>query len=177
MLLKVCKVRDPEDIARLCELPVGYLGFDFRSTSPHYLGEVDESLLSTIPERIKKVGVFDNEEVLYITYIAGRFSLSGVQIEGDVPPKTCEILAAEGLEIIKVIHSLSEVVKYEGVCNKFLVRDAELLAKYNSKTALIVDAELWTKGCGNQVDMGLSFEKSVALKNLDKIEDWIEANF
>ncbi len=174
--LKICKVRDPENIAALSALSPQYLGFDFRPNSPHYIGEIDEALLSTLPPTIRKIGLFESEEALYITYIAGKFSLSGVQIEGDVAPRTCEVLAAEGLEIIKVVRDISDVEKYEGVCNRFLVRSAEILSRYSSKTPLIVDVEIWQKGSEHIVDISSSFEIATALKDVRKIENFREDN-
>ncbi len=174
--LKICKVRDPENIAALSALGPLYLGFDFRPTSSHYIGEIDEALLSTLPPTIRKVGLFDSEEALYITYIAGRFSLSAVQIEGDVPPSTCEILAAEGLEIFKVVKSASDIDKYEGVCNRFLIRDQEILRGYSSPTPLIVDKKIWRSGSGHIVDIADDFEVSVALKDVEEIENFRRDN-
>ncbi len=170
-MLKICKVRDPELMASLCTLSPDYLGFDFRSLSPFYLGEIDEALLSIIPPEIKKVGVFDNEDTLQITYLAGRFSLSGVQIEGDVSPMLCEKLVGEGLEIIKVINRTSDIEKYEGVCNKFLIRDGEILAMCATQTPLIVDSKIWEQGSGHSIDFNLDSSQKHNIKN---IENWIK---
>lgn len=172
--IKISGVRDPENIADLCQLHPKYLALDFRATSDRYVGEIDEALLAKIPHTIRKIGIFDDQSPLYISYIAGRFSLTGVQLETDVTARTCEILAAEGLEIIKVISSLSHIDKYEGICNKFLIRDCKLLDKYQSKTPLIVDIKIYRDGIDAIVDISEDYEDRVALKNYQKIEDWIQ---
>ncbi len=172
--IKISKVRDPENIVALCAMLPRYICFDFRHSSQHYIGEIDEALLTFIPHTVRKIGTFDVESPLYMSYIAGRFSLNGVQIEGDVPVRTCEMLAAEGLEIIKVVASLTEIEKYEGVTNKFLVRDPKLLKRYNSKTPLIVDSSIYSAFAGAIVDIDSEFEDRVAYKNCKKIEDWFK---
>lgn len=172
--IKICGVRDPENIADLCLLQPKYLGLDFRAISDRYVGEIDEALLTKIPHTIRKIGVFDDQSPLYISYIAGRFSLTGVQLEADVTARTCEILAAEGLEIIKVINTTSDVDKYEGICNKFLIRDQKLLDKYQSQTPLIVDIKIYKDGMDAIVDICDHYEDRVALKNYRKIENWIQ---
>lgn len=142
MVLKIDKVRDPEMIYQIISHNPGYLGFDFRHDSHHYVGEVDEAIYSRIPIKIRKCGIFENDDPLYILYIAGRFSLSTIQLEGNEPIHHCELLAAEGVELIKVLNNITQVEKYEGVCNKFIVRDAELLARYRGKTPIIVDQSI-----------------------------------
>lgn len=175
--MKISGVRDPENIEALCRLRPDYLAFDFRPSSPYYLGEIDEGLLSGLPEGTCKVGIFSSVEPLYIIYMAGRFSLGAVQIESDLSPQTLELLVGEGLEVIKVLESSTEVEKYEGVCHRFLVRERSVLEAYESMTPLIVDASLW-KGVpqGAIVDIADGFEVSYAIKNVEKIEDWIKNN-
>lgn len=168
------RVRDPENIGALCALLPRYMAFDFRHYSPHYIGELDESLLTTITPRISKIGIFDAQSALYMSYIAGRFSLNGVILEGDVPVRTCEMLAAEGLEVIKTVNKSYQIEEYEGVCNKFLIRSASLLETYSSKTPLIVSSELFCDGRGWIAELDWEFEDRVAYKNCKKIENWIK---
>lgn len=172
----ISKVRDIENIDALLAFTPRYLSFDFRHSSPHYLGEVDEALLTAIPPKVSKVGIFENSSTLYISYIAGRFLLNAIQLEGNASLKTCEILAAEGLEILKTITSWEQFDKFEGVCNKFLVNDPELLAQYKGKTPLIVDSSLYKPNCNYIARLGDDFEERVALKNISKIEDWTKHN-
>lgn len=172
----ISKVRDIENIGALLRFTPRYISFDFRHSSPYYLGEVDEALFAGVPPKVSKVGIFEESSTLYISYIAGRFLLNAIQLEGDVSLKTCEILAAEGLEILKTITSEDEFDKFEGVCNKFLVNDPALLARYRGKTPLIVDSSLYRAGCNYIANLSENFDERVALKNIEKIEDWTKHN-
>lgn len=163
-----------ENIAQIMAIiSVDYLAFDFRHTSNRYIGELDEALLSKIDHKIHKIAIFDNHSPLYMSYITGRFALNGAQINGNVPVKTCEILAAEGLEVIKVINSVADIDKYEGVCNSFLFEDKKIFEKYNGKTPSIVKNDIY---CGQSnvytVDTCEDFEFKLAFKDYTQIEDW-----
>lgn len=174
MKLKISSVRDIENISKLIEIlsPL-YLAFDFRATSPRYLGELDEAILTKIPHKIRKIAIFDDSSPLYISYITGRFALNGAQIEGDVPIQTFEILAAEGLEIIKRINRVSDIEKYEGLCNNFLFRDKKLFENYSGKTPSIVSWDIYEGQKGiHSVDTCEDFEIRDALKDCEKIENW-----
>lgn len=172
--LKISGVRDPENIAQLSDrlLPL-YFGFDFRRSSPRYMGEIDEALLSKIPHKTRKIGVFDDEDPLYMCYLTGKLGLNGVQINGNVPIQTCEILAAEGLEVIKLINSVSDIDKYEGVCNCFLFLEREIFENYVGNRKVIVSCDIYT-GQDNVycVDTADGFEIRDTLKDCDKIENW-----
>lgn len=174
--IKICGIRDPENIEKLCRLNPLYIGFDFRATSSRYIGEIDEALLMKIPHTIRKIGVFDDQSPLYMSYIAGRFSLTGIQLETDITHRSCEILAAEGLEIIKVVNAASDFDKYEGICNKFLLRDKKFLQKYSSQTPLIIDFKVYNPSIAATIDIVDDFEYRVAMKNADQIENWLQNN-
>ena len=63
MLIKVCGMRDPDNISRLSALDIHWMGFIFYGASKRFTEYVPE----TLPRHIKKVGVFvdaDGSEVL-----------------------------------------------------------------------------------------------------------------
>lgn len=172
----ISRVRDIENINALLAFNPRYISFDFRHSSPYYLGEVDEALFAAIPPKVSKVGIFEESSTLHISYMAGRFLLNAIELEGSVSLQTCEILAAEGLEILKTITTEDEFDKFEGVCNKFLVNDPELLARYRGRTPLIVDSSLY-RADGNYIaNLSEDFDQSIALKNIEKIENWTKHN-
>ncbi|MEG0602587.1 MAG: hypothetical protein RR980_06730 [Mucinivorans sp.] len=137
MIIKINGIRDPEMIPQLMELNPLYLCFDFRRHVNDYIGEVDEAIYSKIPPKVRKTGIFENDNPLYILSLAGRFTLSTIELEGDESRLDCEILAAEGVELIKTINNISQIEKYEGVCNKFIIRDPEILKVYRGNTLII----------------------------------------
>lgn len=163
MVIKVDGVRDPEVIELITKSNPTYLGFDFRRHSQNYIGEVDEAIYSKIPIKIRRTGIFQNDNPLYILSLAGRFLLSTIQLEGDEERLDCELLCAEGLEVIKVVDTAVKAEKYEGICNKFIIRNPELIKSYKGKTPIIIP---WT--------MERTAEYGVeVLQNEIKNEEWI----
>ncbi|HKL72087.1 MAG TPA: hypothetical protein VJ855_05470, partial [Marinilabiliaceae bacterium] len=61
MLVKVCGMRQAENIAQLSLFKPDYMGFIFYKKSLRFVGEtISPELLQAIPKCIKKVGVFVN---------------------------------------------------------------------------------------------------------------------
>ena len=58
MKLKVCGMRDVENIKALVELKPDFIGFIFYDKSPRFIGnDADVDFINSIPREIKKVGV------------------------------------------------------------------------------------------------------------------------
>jgi phosphoribosylanthranilate isomerase len=119
-ILKVCGMRDPENIRVLGELRPDLMGFIFYPGSRRYAGkELDASVLKALPAGIQKVGVFvdaDPEEVLQK---ALEYSLDFVQLHGGESPAYCsrlkgklKIIKAFGLDTGFDFGSLKEYVPY-----------------------------------------------------------------
>lgn len=150
MLIKICGLRDPEVINNLSKLKPDYMGFDFRSTSARYIGEVDETLLYPIEPVIRKIGIFENEDTITILSKAGRYGLNAIQIEGQKDAQAIEMLSAEGLEVIKVIdlcdqQSINRGLQWDGVVHKFLFRipspqQVKLLDKWQGCSPFFISA-------------------------------------
>lgn len=101
MIIKVCGMRDPENIRALERLDIHMMGFIFYPGSPRYVpdgGCTDEVMLRCGK---KKVGVFVNETPDVITVKAKRYHLDYIQLHGSESPGTCERLHRMGYAVIK----------------------------------------------------------------------------
>ncbi|MFD2553330.1 phosphoribosylanthranilate isomerase [Sphingobacterium tabacisoli] len=96
--IKVCGMRDAENIKQLIELPIAYIGFIFYSKSPRF---VQEGIPPIVPDGIEKVGVFVNETFTGIMDKVKSYQLQAIQLHGSEPATLCATLKAEGLTIIK----------------------------------------------------------------------------
>lgn len=194
MYIKVCGLRDPENIACVSAMGPSYMGFDFRSSSSRYVGEVDETLLCPIDSTIRRIGVFGEHDTMTILSRAGRFSLNAVQIEGDKSGEALEILSGEALEVIKVVElrsaaCLEGAMLWDGVVNKFIFRipspqQIPLLRHWRGSSQFMVSAPwesvdlgavLAAGGemmCG--VDSWFSFESHVGCKDLLAMQGFIK---
>lgn len=110
--LKICGMRDPENIRDVIKLNPDYIGFIFYSGSPRYAGElVRAESLSFIPESVKKVGVFVDDDFDSIVKIARETKLDIIQLHGKESPDLCSRLREAGYGIFKAV-SVGEGIRY-----------------------------------------------------------------
>ncbi|MFD2523565.1 phosphoribosylanthranilate isomerase [Emticicia soli] len=102
MKLKVCGMRDAENLKELIELKPDFIGFILYDKSPRYAGnQPDIDLILSIPREIRKVGVFVNATVDYILQNVRKYGLNYVQLHGNETPDFCKSLRTKGVNIIK----------------------------------------------------------------------------
>lgn len=118
--IKVCGMREADNIKALCELPIDYIGFIFYPKSPRY---VVENISSLIPASIKKTGVFVNSSLEEIQAKKEEFDLQVIQLHGNESPEFCEQVRKMDLTTCKAfgiddefnwnsIHAYQDVVDY-----------------------------------------------------------------
>jgi phosphoribosylanthranilate isomerase len=102
MKVKVCGMRDADNIKALLDLQPDFMGFIFYDKSPRYVGdELDETLLKSFPKQVKKVGVFVNNTQSFILDKVRRYNLDFVQLHGEEMPNFCRDLQLKGVNVIK----------------------------------------------------------------------------
>lgn len=121
MIIKVCGMRDAENIREIEQAGVDWMGFIFHPKSPRYVSEVPDYL----PQKTKRIGVFVNETKERILEITARFALDFVQLHGNESPDFCNEIGDNGLKIIKAFSIENEfpsekVNAYHGTCDYFL---------------------------------------------------------
>jgi phosphoribosylanthranilate isomerase len=101
MLIKVCGMREAENIAEVEALGIDFMGFICWSKSPRALTEVPEHL----PTACRRVGVFVNETVQGIVERVASLGLNAIQLHGNETPDLCRELRAlpalQGVDIFK----------------------------------------------------------------------------
>ena len=102
IFLKVCGLRDPDNIREVICLKPDFAGFIFHPGSPRYAGkELPVEIQSLIPPATRKVGVFVDHAIREIIETAGLSRLDFVQLHGNESPSDCMKLKNEGIKIIK----------------------------------------------------------------------------
>lgn len=120
-LIKVCGMRDADNIRALDQLGVDLMGFIFYPKSPRYVYEMP----SYMPAHAKRTGVFVNEEKSTIEVYADRFGLDYIQLHGNESPEYCHTLRSAGLRVIKAFSvaqtkDIKKAEAYESACDYFL---------------------------------------------------------
>ncbi|MFV0553995.1 MAG: bifunctional indole-3-glycerol phosphate synthase/phosphoribosylanthranilate isomerase, partial [Mangrovibacterium sp.] len=99
--LKICGMREHDNIEAIKVLEPDFMGFIFYPESKRYVGDAPDLYLFALPSRIKKVAVFVNESSEKMLTICRRYRFDYVQIHGDESPEQCAELQAKGLKVIK----------------------------------------------------------------------------
>ena len=125
MKIKVCGMREPENIREVAALKPDYLGFIFYERSPRYAGNLDPDIWHELPASIRKVGVFVNDKPETVLTTVRRYGLDIVQLHGDESPEICRRIRETCLVVKAVGIAAQEdlqraVENYDGVCDWFL---------------------------------------------------------
>lgn len=201
MIIKVCGMREETNVREVEQLGADWMGFIFYPKSPRYVGET----LPYIPGKVKRVGVFVNEDTDRLLALAEKNRLEILQLHGDESPDDCKALQAKGFIVIKAFGITTEkpfpselTECYEGCCDYFLfdTRTAlyggsgkkfgwELLADYRGGTPFLLsggispgDVEA-VKAFSHPkcigIDLNSGFEISPAVKDVQLLQTFIEA--
>ena len=198
MKLKVCGMREKKNIISLADLKPKYIGFIFWTSSARY---VDQSTPS-LPEAIKKTGVFVDATIEFIQSTVQNHQLKAVQLHGEETPDYCSIIQGFGVEVIKSFtikdqFDYNKINIYEDYCDYYLFDtkgklpggngyafDWTLLNAYPSEKPFFLSGGIGPnelikiKDLINKplplyaIDVNSKFEYSPGLKNIDLIRQF-----
>jgi phosphoribosylanthranilate isomerase len=137
--IKVCGMREKENIRALIGLNPDYIGFIFHERSKRYVGELfDPDITDLVPEHIEKVGVFVDADPDYVDQKINQHKLHYAQLHGNESPEYCKKLTNRGIQIIKAFSvddefSFAGMNEYIGCCHYFLFDTRSHLAGGSGK--------------------------------------------
>lgn len=197
MRLKVCGMRDAENIRQLLALKPDYMGFIFFEKSPRYVSDdLDEDLLKSFPNFTQKAGVFVNASIEYLKEQVRRYELDLVQLHGDESVDYVAELYAMGIRVIKVFPVGAsfnlELSRYKPFVEFFLFDtkgqarggtgktfDWKLLKEYNLDCPFFLSGGIGLENVGklssleglpvHAIDVNSRFEQAPGLKDIEMI--------
>jgi phosphoribosylanthranilate isomerase len=199
MIIKVCGMREESNIRAVEQLDIDWMGFIFYPPSARYVGEK----LSYLPQKVKRVGVFVNEEQQIVRERALQNRLQIIQLHGKESPAYCRELREDGFTVLKSFgietdkpFPLAEVARYRDCCDYFLFDaqspihggagkkyDWEILSGYDGETPFLLsggispdDAERIKAFSHSKlmgIDVNSGFEISPASKDIALLETFI----
>lgn len=202
MLVKICGMKDPENVREIAGLQPDMMGFIFYSRSPRYAGDLKPGALQNLSSRIKRVGVFVNETSDQILEVAQLYNLSMIQLHGDEKPELCKTLRRHGLQIIKAIsiqdpEDFRIAANYQEDCD-YLLFDTksnryggtgkafnwDLLYNYHSTCPFLLSGGISAQNAGQLkqinhprfagVDLNSCFELSPGYKNRELLDNFLQ---
>ncbi len=203
MKVKVCGMKNRENIREIVACKPDFLGFVLYPPSPRYIGErFDPRLMRSIPPYISKVGVFVDEDPELIVKLVAQYNLDYVQLHGHEEPSYAASLKAKKISVIKSFpvddrFDFSTTEPFIPHCDAFLF-DAksdlpggsgkqfnwQLLQQYQCGKPFLLgggirpeDAETVAAikhGCLLAVDINSGFETGPGLKDAFRVSEFIK---
>lgn len=202
-VIKICGMREADNIKAVAELKPGLLGFIFYPGSPRFAGELlsPESLLY-LRAGIRKTGVFVDADFDGITGTVRKYSLDTVQLHGSETPETCHRLKDTGVQVIKAFNirksgdfaSCSRFIK----CTDYFLFDSaaqyfggsgqkfnwELMGEYDLGHPFFISGGINPSDTTNimtvanpafhGIDLNSRFETRPGLKDIEKLKQFIK---
>ena len=200
MIVKVCGMREAENIRAVEALGVDWMGFIFWEHSSRYVSQ----LPTYLPEKAKRVGVFVDAPHEVISQKVKDFGLDVVQLHGSEPPAFIRDLRAvlgDRIAIVKAFNiatrdDLELTSGYEGLVDYFLFDtkaqlvggngtkfDWSVLAHYDGTTPFLLSGGIGPDDANRVrafshpqlagIDLNSCFEVAPAMKNVELIKQFL----
>ena len=117
MIIKVCGMRNPDNVRELTELNPDYVGFIFYLHSKRFVGDLHADATASVLSPAKKTGVFVNETMDAMADIVIQYNLDAVQLHGEESGEFCRTFR-------KFLHNMQtekhvEIIKAFGISEEF----------------------------------------------------------
>lgn len=152
MKIKVCGMRDPQNILSLAELKPDYMGLIFYPKSKRFVADPDKEILASLPGSISLTGVFVDEQEEVIIEKVINYGLSAVQLHGSESYEYCMSLRTKLNEVRPDKHI--ELIKAFGIYPGF---DFSTLEPYND----VVDYFLFDTKTSEHGGSGIAFDWTI----------------
>ena len=199
-LIKVCGMREPENIRKVEALGIDMMGFIFWPKSSRYVSERPTYL----PTKCKRVGVFVNEDTETVKQIADDYALDIIQLHGSESPEQISRIShlTSHISIIKAFNianadDLDATKPYEGLADYFVFDtkaklpggsgqqfDWSVLTAYVGKTPFLLSGGIGPDDVESVrafhhekcigIDLNSRFELAPALKDIQKLKSFLE---
>ena len=197
MIIKVCGLKEKENMQAIDHLQPDLLGMIFYEKSPRFLSGIE--MIST---KASKVGVFVNESVEIMIKTAKNWGLSYIQLHGNEKVETAALLREKGFQVIKAMSIETEInkevlEKFSPYCTYFLFDSKgknpggngikfnwEFLSKYDLEIPFLLSGGIQPGDINSikklehpsfaGVDINSGFEISPGIKNVESVKKFID---
>jgi phosphoribosylanthranilate isomerase len=195
MIVKVCGMRDAQNIRDVEKLGVDWIGMIFWPQSKRFVAEVP----SYLPKHQKRVGVFVDAPLEDIRQHISDYQLNIIQLHGQESPDYVKALkphtTIKAFNIAKA-DDLVQTEQYEGIADYFLFDtkglmvggngqkfDWSVLTAYHGKTPFLLSGGIGLDDAESinsfhhpsciGIDLNSRFEVSPAFKDIDKLRKFL----
>ena len=109
--VKICGITSLKDAEMAVNYSVSAIGMIFCPDSPRYVDPAEvEQWIERIPDSVKKVGVFVNEQIDTINNITRQLKLEFIQLHGDESPEFCNGIIRPVIKVFRVGDDFDAIV-------------------------------------------------------------------
>ncbi|GAB3734075.1 phosphoribosylanthranilate isomerase [Spirosoma lituiforme] len=202
MKIKVCGLRDADNLKEIAALGPDFVGFIFYDQSPRFVGEeLDADVVKGLPRSIRKVGVFVNASPDLILRSVKKYDFQYVQLHGNETPDYCRSLRNRGINIIKAFRvdesfNFSMLNNFKAQCDFFLFDakgdqpggnghtfDWSILSRYDNEKPFFISGGIGLDNLDQLadlkgmklygVDVNSQVELSPGVKDVNKVKELI----
>lgn len=205
MIIKVCGMREPQNIREAAALAINWIGFIFYERSPRFIGQDPTGRQATGGEQLppKKVGVFVDATIESMMEKASAYKLDYLQLHGNESPEDCHTLRKRGYSLIKAFpiatkEDFEKTREYEGRVDYFLFDtrcegyggsgkrfDWSILTGYKGETPFLLSGGIRPENAEAirnfrhprfaGIDLNSGFEVEPGLKDIGKLKQFIQS--
>ena len=192
--VKICGITSLKDAEMAVNYSVPAIGLIFYPDSHRYVDPAEvEQWIERIPDSVKKVGVFVNEQIDTINNITRQLKLEFIQLHGDESPEFCNGIIRPVIKVFRVGDDFDAIVLNEydvhgflfdtykkgnpgGTGNRF---NWDLIANLKTETPIILSGGLTPENVLNgieavnpaAVDVNSGVESVPGVKDEEKIKE------
>ena len=192
--VKICGITSLKDAEMAVNYSVSAIGMIFCPDSPRYVDPAEvEQWIDRIPDSVKKVGVFVNEQIDTINNITRQLKLEFIQLHGDESPEFCNGIIRPVIKVFRVGDDFDAIVLNEYDVHGFLFDtykkgnpggtgtrfNWDLIANLKTETPIILSGGLTPENVLNgieavnpaAVDVNSGVESVPGVKDEEKIKE------
>lgn len=197
MKIKVCGLRDKDNIQAVAALKPDYMGFICYEPSPRYIKDISTNVLADLPSSVYKTAVFVDESKETINALLDTYGFNAIQLHGSESPNFADsfrnkvtVFKAFGLNAdfdFEQLNNYANKVDYFLFDTKTDLHggsgqtfDWSILEKYKLNTPFFLSGGLSLDNLEEVntikhpqfygVDLNSKFETSPGVKDLDKLK-------
>ncbi len=198
MIIKVCGLREADNIRAVEQAGADWAGFIFYPSSPRFVDTVPGYL----PDSCRRVGVFVHPTYREVKQRVKQFGLQAVQLHGKASAEMCRCFRDEGLTVIRALPAVdtfvADTAEYVGSVDYFLFDtptlrfggsgrsyDWSLLSRYPGPTPFLLSGGLSPQSvdelrkfrhpCLAGYDLNSGFETAPGVKDAAAVAQFVAA--
>ena len=175
MKIKICGLRDKENIKAVAALSPDYIGFIFYGLTPRFVGDFPIVNLEGITSTIIKTAVFVNETAENIDALIDKYNFNAIQLHGNEGPELCALFKGR-VTVIKAFglnedFDFEQLYAYADHVDFFLL---DTKTNIHGGSGLSFDWGILDK---YELDIPFFLSGGLSLENLDEIKNITHPQF